>query len=81
MYVEYLYAVYSDEYPLPDSFELKSFMLTLVCLQPSYSLWTENPSQESYLLKRNCPFYYLNKNFMLTHVYFPFIGVRLVGWK
>ena len=21
-----------DEYPLPDSFELKSFMLTLVCL-------------------------------------------------
>ena len=22
-----------DEYPLPDSFELKAFMLTLVCLK------------------------------------------------
>ena len=44
---------FSNKNPLPDSFELKAFMLTLVYLLPSHSFWTENPLPESYVLKRN----------------------------
>ena len=35
-----------DEYTLQDNFELKAFMLTLVCL---LSFWTENTLPESYI--------------------------------
>ena len=47
-----------DEYPLPDSFELKSFMLTLVCLLNYHiSFGLKKTLPESYLLKRNYAMY------------------------
>ena len=49
----YCIAAFLDEYPLPDSLELKAFMLTLACLL-SITFWTENPLPENDLLKRNC---------------------------
>ena len=38
-----------NEHPLPDSFELKAFMLTLVCFLNHNSFLPENPLPDTYL--------------------------------
>ena len=58
------------------SSELKVFMLTLVCLLPSHSFWTENLLPECYVLKRNSakyiPFLIFEQFFLCSHVFASF---------
>ena len=70
-----------DEYPLPDSFELKAFMLALVCLKtnllttaqllPTFTVFGLKTLYQRATLETH-PLYYLNKTFYAL----PLLGVR-----
>ena len=68
-----------DEYPLPDSFELKSFMLTLVCLLNHHMVFGLKTLSKETLL--GTLFNFLIKLFYAHMCLLPFIRCKVGGVK